>query len=173
MGSRSVGSLQYNTTNMMALASVEVSDECGSCTFFHQRREPTKKTAKQKQAGSDKDRNAEIQSTESQVRRRKAEENGPEESELEERIQELSIEEVTIQDPLKWFGILVPAALRQGQNNFIEAVEQCVEIATLQNKLMATQLEYQELMKTKMELNDKTENLDDTEEGETNVGRTG
>lgn len=53
------------------------------------------------------------------------------------------------------------------------AVEQCVEIATLQNKLMATQLEYQELMKTKMELNDKTENLDDTEEGETNVGRTG
>lgn len=54
------------------------------------------------------------------VRRRKAEENGPEESELEERIQELSIEEVTIQDPLKWFGILVPAALRQGQNAFIE-----------------------------------------------------
>ena len=38
-------------------------------------------------------------------------------------------------DPLKWFGILVPSSLKQSQKCFQKAVERSVECANIQNEI--------------------------------------
>lgn len=40
-----------------------------------------------------------------------------------------------VQDPLKWFGILVPGCLRTGQKNFQTAIELSCEMVNLETKL--------------------------------------
>ncbi|XP_068740603.1 coiled-coil domain-containing protein 115-like [Montipora capricornis] len=40
-----------------------------------------------------------------------------------------------VQDPIKWFGILVPGCLKTGQRNFQTAIELCCEVANLESKL--------------------------------------
>ncbi|CAN9516077.1 unnamed protein product [Ophioblennius macclurei] len=39
------------------------------------------------------------------------------------------------QDPLKWFGILVPQSLKQAQSSFKEVIELSAEVATLQDAI--------------------------------------
>jgi len=39
-------------------------------------------------------------------------------------------------DPLKWFGILVPSSLRQAQQTYSKAIELTLEMATLQSDLL-------------------------------------
>ncbi|XP_066528571.1 coiled-coil domain-containing protein 115 isoform X2 [Hoplias malabaricus] len=53
------------------------------------------------------------------------------------------------QDPLKWFGILVPQNLKQAQAAFKEVIMLSAEIATLQNVISATRMEMQTQMKDK------------------------
>lgn len=60
------------------------------------------------------------------------------------------------QDPLKWFGILVPQSLKQAQSSFKQAIELSAEIAALQSTVMRTREEIQLLLKVKRSL-DKTE----------------
>lgn len=179
MGSRSVGSLQYNTTDTKALASVQVREEDGTCSFCTFRQVPGSKVVTHQQEGSVSGDSAtqETQSNENQVRRRKGEEKELDKVMLVEQIQDLTLDtddNCTFQDPLKWFGILVPAALRQGQAAFIQAVDQCVEIASLQNKLIATHQGYKELLKQKLRLKGEdngsipqTEETDGDEGGKT------
>ena len=38
-------------------------------------------------------------------------------------------------NPLKWFGILVPSSLKQSQKCFQKAVERSVECANIQNEI--------------------------------------
>lgn len=45
------------------------------------------------------------------------------------------------QDPLKWFGILVPQTLKQAQSSFKEVIELSAEIATLQTAVLKTRQE--------------------------------
>lgn len=40
-----------------------------------------------------------------------------------------------VQDPLKWFGILVPGCLKTGQNNFQSAIELSCDIVNLEMKV--------------------------------------
>uniref|UniRef100_A0A8C7CZR8 Vacuolar ATPase assembly protein VMA22 n=1 Tax=Oncorhynchus kisutch TaxID=8019 RepID=A0A8C7CZR8_ONCKI len=42
------------------------------------------------------------------------------------------------QDPLKWFGILVPQTLKQAQASFKQVVELSAEVATLQSAVLTT-----------------------------------
>ncbi|XP_076840719.1 vacuolar ATPase assembly protein VMA22 isoform X2 [Brachyhypopomus gauderio] len=53
------------------------------------------------------------------------------------------------QDPLKWFGILVPQNLKQAQTAFKEVITLSAEISTLQNAILATRMELQSEMKEK------------------------
>ncbi|XP_007249970.2 coiled-coil domain-containing protein 115 [Astyanax mexicanus] len=53
------------------------------------------------------------------------------------------------QDPLKWFGILVPQNLKQAQAAFKEVITLSAEIATLQSAILATRMEMQTQMKEK------------------------
>ncbi|KAI4886425.1 hypothetical protein NFI96_015346 [Prochilodus magdalenae] len=53
------------------------------------------------------------------------------------------------QDPLKWFGILVPQNLKQAQAAFKEVITLSAEIATLQSAVLATRMEMQAQIKEK------------------------
>ena len=45
-------------------------------------------------------------------------------------------------DPLKWFGILVPPALRASQSNFKAAVMDCIpKLATISNEMKEVEIE--------------------------------
>ncbi|KAF2275932.1 uncharacterized protein EI97DRAFT_450721 [Westerdykella ornata] len=57
-------------------------------------------------------------------------------------------EKRTPSDPLRWFGILVPSALRSSQSSFISAVEGPIpEIATLINSIRKQEIEIGRLRK--------------------------
>ncbi|KAJ8411982.1 hypothetical protein AAFF_G00142490 [Aldrovandia affinis] len=53
------------------------------------------------------------------------------------------------QDPLKWFGILVPQSLKLAQVSFKKVVELSAEVATLQSTVLATRADLQALMADK------------------------
>ncbi|KAM6930073.1 coiled-coil domain-containing protein 115 [Lycodopsis pacificus] len=53
------------------------------------------------------------------------------------------------QDPLKWFGILVPQSLKHAQSSFKQVIELSAEIATLQTAVLNTRQELKHSMKDK------------------------
>lgn len=53
------------------------------------------------------------------------------------------------QDPIKWFGILVPQSLKQAQTSFKQVIELSTEIASLQTAILNTM---QELSETKAKI---------------------
>ena len=57
-------------------------------------------------------------------------------------------------DPLKWFGVLVPQALRQSQTEFKNSVNTVVTVANLKTKLISLQKEYEDLLRQKKEMAD-------------------
>ncbi|XP_018541407.1 coiled-coil domain-containing protein 115 [Lates calcarifer] len=60
------------------------------------------------------------------------------------------------QDPLKWFGILVPQSLKQAQLSFKQVIELSAEIAALQIAILNTRQELKNSMKDKHALQKKT-----------------
>lgn len=61
------------------------------------------------------------------------------------------------QDPLKWFGILVPQSLKQAQSSFKQVIELSAEIAALQSAVLKTRGELQLCLKDKHQKVDKTD----------------
>ncbi|XP_029975332.1 vacuolar ATPase assembly protein VMA22 isoform X2 [Salarias fasciatus] len=53
------------------------------------------------------------------------------------------------QDPLKWFGILVPQSLKQAQSSFKQVIELSAEIATLQDAISNSRQELSLSLKNK------------------------
>lgn len=144
MGSRAVGSLQYNSTSMSALAHVVTRDE-GDCHSYEVHRTAAVKRSERKSVeGSESGRNQENPDTatdSSVTRRRKPQSPGDEVETLTADMDQLStipdsevIRQCTPTDPLLWFGVLVPQALRHGQKNFVDAVEACGSLASLQSR---------------------------------------
>ncbi|KAL8164165.1 UNVERIFIED_CONTAM: hypothetical protein K2H54_047097 [Gekko kuhli] len=56
------------------------------------------------------------------------------------------------QDPLTWFGILVPQSLRQAQKTFQEGIRLAAEIASMQNEIETTRRRYRALLEEKRQL---------------------
>ncbi|XP_028567843.2 vacuolar ATPase assembly protein VMA22 isoform X2 [Podarcis muralis] len=56
------------------------------------------------------------------------------------------------QNPLTWFGILVPQSLRQAQRTFQEGIQLAAEIASLQSDIETTQRHYHALLGEKHKL---------------------
>ncbi|XP_044065725.1 coiled-coil domain-containing protein 115 [Siniperca chuatsi] len=59
------------------------------------------------------------------------------------------------QDPLKWFGILVPQSLKQAQSSFKQVIELSAEIATLQTAVLNTRQELKHSMEDKYIVQEK------------------
>lgn len=51
------------------------------------------------------------------------------------------------QDPLKWFGILLPQSLKHAQSSFKQVIELSAEIATLQSAVLCTRQELRGALK--------------------------
>ncbi|XP_078001360.1 vacuolar ATPase assembly protein VMA22-like [Glandiceps talaboti] len=156
MGNKAVSSLQYDTHNMKAMATITVSkpSQGSGCIFEIER----KKASKVKKSQSSKRTESVYpvidlhESTE--VRRRKGDGTGGGMPVIQ--MQDLDLndanDENTAPDPLRWFGVLVPPTLRQGQSSFIQAVEVACSLTNLQSELERNRIEYQSLLKEKKEL---------------------
>lgn len=70
------------------------------------------------------------------------------------------------QDPLKWFGILLPQSLKQAQSSFKQVIELSAEIAALQSAVLSTRQELRESIKDHHNLQEKASaaQLDKAEE---------
>lgn len=65
------------------------------------------------------------------------------------------------QDPLKWFGILVPQTLKQAQASFKQAVELSAEMAALQSAVLTTRQQLQMKQKSRSQTSDQTDGQTD------------
>lgn len=165
MGAKTVGALQYNEEDLEeAFAHVKVMKGDGPDTlhkFEITRDQPSPKSEQAKSGGEN----------ESTLRRRKVAKSEEETDELTAGVEELDIENKEIngetinnsndgqkqqprKDPLKWFGVLVPQCLRQGQKNFQQVQELCCSLATLQGELLALKSAFRQLNKEKNDLLD-------------------
>ncbi|KAF0394561.1 coiled-coil domain-containing protein [Gigaspora margarita] len=54
-----------------------------------------------------------------------------------------------IDDPLRWFGILVPSSLRESQRHFKQSLSGMINIINLRNEIINKEAEYQMLKKEK------------------------
>ena len=161
MGNKSVGALQYSHKMDHALYHIEgvCSEEQSedTCVAFELKKSSPGKVMENLKADideKDEDRNF--------LRRRKPQKShslndeitGIEELSLskEEKLPLESSSNGCVQDPLKWFGILVPACLRTGQKNFQSAIELSCELVNLEIKLKEIIEKFKALKARKREL---------------------
>ena len=154
MGAKSVGALQYDTDKMEASYKVKISDddeiEAIYPVFSLQSGEPEKES--------------DGISTGDGLRKRNIKIDGKEIDELAESIQEIGLNEDAKsedkleketspkKDALRWFGVLVPRALKDSQNKFKQAVVLSCDLATLKVKLNSLQSHYSQLMQEKQDI---------------------
>ena len=160
MGNKSVGALQYSHKMDHALYHIEgVYSEEQSDTYvaFQLKKSSPGKVMQPSKADTDeKDEERNV------LRRRKPQRSdslndeitGIEELSLskEEKLPLESSSNGCVQDPLKWFGILVPGCLRTGQKNFQSAIELSCEMVNLEIKLKEIIEKFKALKTRKREL---------------------
>ena len=161
MGNKSVGALQYSHKMDHALYHIEsvYSEEqsVDTCVAFELKKSSPGKVMKPSKADTDeKDEERNV------LRRRKPQRSdsltdeitGIEELSLskEEKLPFESSSNGCVQDPLKWFGILVPGCLRTGQKNFQSAIELSCEMVNLEIKLKEIIEKFKALRTRKREL---------------------
>ena len=159
MGAKSVGALQYDSDNMQASSVIKISDDDEIEAIYpvfallENEENPQKDNKMPESEG---------------LRKRKTDK-GSEKNvdELAESIQEIGLQEEKgsgdkpkletqmlpkKKDPLKWFGVLVPQALRDSQKKFKHAVILSCNLATLKVKLNSLQSHYNQLMQEKQDI---------------------
>lgn len=162
MGNKSVGALQYSHKMDHALYHIEgvYSEEqpVDTCVAFQ-----LKKSSPGKVMGPSKADTDEKDEERNVLRRRKPQKSDSLNDEITAGIEELSLSKEEklplesssngcVQDPLKWFGILVPGCLRTGQKNFQSAIELSCEMVNLEIKLKQIIEEFKALKTRKREL---------------------
>ncbi|XP_072344153.1 coiled-coil domain-containing protein 115-like isoform X4 [Scyliorhinus torazame] len=172
MGNKWVSSLQYGP-EMVPLAQVDVSlKEDGRCYFQVERVD----SGEMRGTGAVQEEQKEVMEigAQEQVRRRKARLRRDEDQKLapesamagrSQALNESTEEDKPVeqrdgrrlgQDPIRWFGILVPQSLKIAQASFKEGTEReswvmeiAADVATLQSSLLSTKEEYQTLLRQK------------------------
>ncbi|XP_043540614.1 coiled-coil domain-containing protein 115 [Chiloscyllium plagiosum] len=163
MGNKWVTSLQYGP-QMVPLARVDVSlNEDGHRSFKVERVDSGELTSA---GGVEEDQKEVLEvGAQGQVRRRKARWGAQEGQQLKSEGEPASDSQASeekpavraggrqsSQDPLRWFGVLVPQSLRDAQAAFREVMELVAEVATLQSRLVSAKAEYQALLRQKHKL---------------------
>lgn len=161
MGNKSVGALQYSHKMDHALYHIEsvysAEQPEESCVAFELKKSSPGKVMESSIADiDDKDEERNV------LRRRKPQKSdslhdeitGIEELSLskEEKLPLESSSNGYVQDPLKWFGILVPGCLRTGQKNFQSAIELSCEMVNFEIKLKEIVEKFKALKTRKREL---------------------
>ncbi|XP_029466564.1 coiled-coil domain-containing protein 115 isoform X2 [Rhinatrema bivittatum] len=165
MGNKSVSSLQYGHQMTASIHVLARAGENGSCSFQVRRAE----AGDGQTSAKDLLEQLEVEDIgpkEQGLRRRKGlsriDDPSPSEDTAAEKLKPRSSKEMDgaqqeerlapAQDPLKWFGILVPQSLRQAQSSFKQGVSLAGEIATLQSSIEVTREQFNSLMKKKKQL---------------------
>ncbi|KAM4696020.1 coiled-coil domain-containing protein 115 [Rhinophrynus dorsalis] len=146
MGNKFVSSLQYKQDMVPSVVVQDSTTEDGKTEFCleHKSGEPDVVERGEPPVVE------EIGSTEQVLRRRKGTTQicgSPKRDEIEESGK--GQKPPPNQDPLRWFGILVPQSLRQAQSSFREGLLLAAEVATLQNSIENTQRQYRQLLDKK------------------------
>lgn len=154
MGANSVGALQYDTENMEASAVVSISDDEEIEAIY-----PVfslKRDGEQKESPQEEDSGVGLR------KRNVKKDDDKDIDEVAESVKEMSVEDKKSSSPakrrspkkdsLKWFGVLVPQALKDSQTKFQEAVEISCDLATLKVKLNSLQSHYSQLMQEKQDI---------------------
>lgn len=165
MGNKSVSTIQYGHT-MMPLVCIHTSIlKDGEMSFQAERRDPG--TIINRENGMEESDEIDLTPADQAVRRRnvavkkrtkeESVQSGDENLEKPSKgtvkcNKQTEGQRSPVQDPLKWFGILVPQSLRQAQTSFQKVIELAADIATLQNHLEVSQKEYQTLLRQKHHL---------------------
>lgn len=136
MGINSVSRINYPEEHMKSMKKVQVSEDDDSAVFTVAK-VPSTETLSAVESTEIRKRNIK-QSTES--------------GDINEEMKKLKIdkndkvtEKSSIQDPIKWFGVLVSPALRQSQTSFQKAVELSCEVSSLQAKYVKLQEQYRKM----------------------------
>lgn len=161
MGNKSVGALQYSHKMDCALYHIEgvhsKEQSEDTCVAFELKKTTPGKVMETSKADIDeKDEERNV------LRRRKPQKSDSLSDEIT-GIEELSVSKEEkfplessnngcVQDPLKWFGILVPGCLRTGQKNFQSAIELSCEMVNLEIKLKEIIEKFKALETRKREL---------------------
>ncbi|XP_060678472.1 coiled-coil domain-containing protein 115 [Hemiscyllium ocellatum] len=164
MGNKWVSSLQYGP-QMVPLAHVDVSpNEDGHRCFKVERVNSGELTTSAGGVEEDQKDVLEV-GAQGQARRRKARRGAQEGQQLKPEGEPASGPRASGekpagrggghqpgQDPVRWFGVLVPRSLRDAQAAFKEVMELAAEVATLQSRLDSAKAEYQALLRQKHKL---------------------
>lgn len=154
MGSKSVGALQFND-NMTANCKVNLDTDISHTKDDDFVFEITK---------GDNTLELQTERTDTVVRRRNVSTPVSQKADCEdnEKTEDIvtKLKDVDLTDssprprspnPITWFGVLVPASLRQSQTDFKQAVHYVVDLANLRKKLVALKLKYKKLEKMKLQ----------------------
>ena len=140
MGAHAVGRLQYNETDMTAaLLRVTLSaerDDAAPTTFLCSLLD---------------DGAGDAATPPSDVRRR------VDVDDVTSGVEDLCVDggdDGARQDPLRWFGVLVPQSLKASRQQFVAATRLCCQLATLRATLTRLRAEYAALSRRKQQLID-------------------
>ncbi|XP_019625866.1 PREDICTED: coiled-coil domain-containing protein 115-like [Branchiostoma belcheri] len=165
LGVKGVGQIQYAAI-MEPLVHVHVSDEDGSNKFNLDRIIPSKSSSGAVKKVSFLDQESKVRrrhtgkrDEENDEQKEGYEEGGEDDDEIAELssgIEDLEMDQVvdphSLQDPLRWFGILVPPCLRHGQHSFNQVIAVSCQVASLQSQVDQLRLEYRQLLREKQQL---------------------
>ncbi|KAG8542853.1 hypothetical protein GDO81_025983 [Engystomops pustulosus] len=143
MGNKSVSSLQYKPEMTPSVCVQESSVEDGVTTFSVEHVHPSKREKEEKLLEVEN-----IGAAEQVLRHRghKATTEAPKPTTTEESEKPKSS---PADDPLRWFGVLVPQSLRQAQSNFRQGILLAAEVASLQSSIEETRKKYRALLAQK------------------------
>ncbi|XP_015261654.1 PREDICTED: coiled-coil domain-containing protein 115 [Gekko japonicus] len=148
MGNKSVSALQYGH-QMTPLMQVNTRKNKEGQVEFHVVSEAADTSKAENTAAVE-----EIGPMDQVLRRRKGAEKTEAPVQPQEEISQPA-EKLGKQDPLTWFGILVPQSLRQAQKTFQEGIRLAAEIASMQSEIETTRRRYHALLEEKRRLSAK------------------
>ena len=159
MGAKSVGALQYDNDDMQASSVIKISDDDEIEAIY-----PVFALLENEENIQKDDERSESEG----LRKRNTDKGNEKDVDgLAESIEEIGLKEEKRfgdkskakpemspkkKDPLKWFGVLVPQALRNSQKKFQQAVVLSCDLATLKVKLNSLQSHYNQLMQEKQDI---------------------
>lgn len=153
MGVKSISPLQYDEDSMQASVHVDVHTEKSKKTRDHITMSLSQEHSLPNGASNTSD------NSENNLRKRrgKAEDKGDGVESITEGVQDIEIKKNETKsklkkDPIKWFGILVPTALKESQKKFKQSMELITTLTTLQNELLVARDRYKEISKQKFDI---------------------
>ncbi|KAM8934384.1 vacuolar ATPase assembly protein VMA22 [Pelodytes ibericus] len=148
MGNKFVSSLQYKQDMMPSVLVLDSLTDDRGIKFQAKRAGPAQESMTREALGEVE----EIGSAEPAVRHRKGASDTSRPPRVEHQGEKSKGHSLpTSQDPLRWFGILVPQSLRQAQTSFREGIVLAAEVVSLQSSIDNIQTQYRSLLAKKKE----------------------